>query len=70
MITKQLDLRTPLQKEKDERNKKIYEEYLSILQNPPEGATKWAIWRALGQKHGGLHPQGVRAVILKMEKNK
>lgn len=66
MSKKQIDLRTPLQKQKDERNEKIYQEYKYILENLPEGATKWAIWRAIGEKYG-LQAQGVRVILAKME---
>ncbi|CAM3252672.1 hypothetical protein [Empedobacter stercoris] len=66
MSEKQIDLRTPLQKQKDERNEKIYQEYKDILENLPEGATKWAIWRAIGEKYG-LQAQGVRVILAKME---
>ncbi|WP_288764190.1 hypothetical protein [uncultured Weeksella sp.] len=68
MSAKQLDLRTPLQREKDERNEKIYQEYKEILDNPPENSTKWAIWRAIGEKYG-LQAQGVRVIISKMEQH-
>lgn len=65
MSIKQLDLRTPLQKEKDKRNEMIYQEYIEILENPPENATKWAIWRAIGEKYG-LKAQGIRSILNKM----
>ena len=68
MSAKQLDLRTPLQREKDERNEKIYQEYKEILDKPPENSTKWAIWRAIGEKYG-LQAQGVRVIISKMEQH-
>ncbi|WP_068597026.1 hypothetical protein [Vaginella massiliensis] len=68
MTAKHLDLRTPLQREKDERNKKIHQEYKEILENPPENFTKWAIWRAIGEKYG-LQAQGVRVIISKMEQH-
>lgn len=64
MGTKELDLRTPLQKKKDERNEKIHQEYKKILENPPEKSTKWAIWRAIGAKYG-LKAQGVRVILSK-----
>ena len=64
MNAEQLDLRTPLQKEKDERNEKIFQEYKKILENPPEKFTKWAIWRAIGAKYG-LKAQGVRVILSK-----
>ena len=67
MSEKQIDLRTPLQKQKDERNEKIYQEYKDILKNLTEGATKWAIWRAIGEKYG-LQAQGIRVIIARMEK--
>ncbi len=66
MNAKELDLRTPLQKEKDVRNEKIYQDYQKILENLPEKATKWAIWRAIGEKYN-LQPQGIRQIILKFE---
>ena len=66
MNAKELDLRTPLQKEKAERNEKIFQEYTKILENPPKKATKWAIWRAIGEKYN-LQPQGIRQIILKFE---
>ena len=64
----EIDFRTPLQREKDERNQRIYEEYKAILKNPPENVTKWSIWRAIGEKYG-LKPQGIRQILLKMEDN-
>ena len=64
MNAKELDLRTPLQKEKAERNEKIFQEYTKILENPPKKATKWAIWRAIGEKYG-LKAQGVRVILSK-----
>lgn len=63
-----IDLRTPLQKQHAERNQKIYQEYLDILKNAPSDATKWSIWRAIGEKFG-LKPAGVRSIITKMETN-
>ena len=65
MSIQQLDLRTPLQKEKDKRNENIYQDYITILENPPQNATKWAIWRAIGEKYG-LKAQGVRSILNKM----
>ncbi|MGC4128549.1 MAG: hypothetical protein QM564_03100 [Bergeyella sp.] len=64
-----IDFRTPLQREKDERNQKIYAEYQEILNNLPESITKWSVWRALGEKYG-MKPQGIRGVLLKMESEK
>lgn len=66
MDTTELDLRTPLQKKKDERNEKIHQEYKKILENPPKKSTKWAIWRAIGAKYG-LKAQGVRVIISKKQ---
>lgn len=63
-----IDLRTPLQKQKAERNEKILSEYKKIVANPPEGATKWAIWRTIGERYG-LKAQGVRQILSKMEAN-
>lgn len=63
-----LDLRTPLQKERDERNKKIHLEYETILLNLPEKGTQWAVFRILGEKYG-MRPQGIRSVIEKKESN-
>ncbi|WP_027384900.1 hypothetical protein [Epilithonimonas caeni] len=65
MSITELDLRTPLQKQKDKRNEKIYQEYIKILENPPQNATKWAIWRAIGEKYG-LKAQGIRSILHKM----
>ena len=68
MRTEEIDLRTPLQKKRQKRNERIFKEYTGILNNPPQNATKWAIWRAIGDKYG-LKAQGVRTVINKMQKN-
>ena len=66
MEIEKIDLRTPLQKEKAERNKLIYTDYEAILTNLPENATKWAIWRTLGEKYG-MKAQGIRTIITKIE---
>jgi hypothetical protein len=50
--TVDLDLRTPLQKEKDLRNEKIVDDYRTIQLNLPKNATKWAIYRKLGETYG------------------
>lgn len=62
-----LDLRTPLQKERDDRNSKIISEYNEAVLSLPEDTSKWAICRALAQKHG-LKPQGIRAILKKHNK--
>jgi hypothetical protein len=64
----EIDFRTPLKRERDERDKKIYEKYMEIIsQGLPAEATKWALWRALGEIFG-LQPQGIRTILLRMEK--
>lgn len=66
MINEPVDLRTPLQKARDERNQQIYEEYLWIKEVIPADTPKWSVWRSIGEKFG-LKPQGIRSVIAKIE---
>lgn len=64
MNSKTFDLRTPLQKARDERNKKIMQEYLHMIKTLPKETTKWSIYRTLAPKFG-LQPQGIRTIIEK-----
>lgn len=69
MQTAKIDLRTPLQIERDERNEKIWKEYLELKATLPKNTTQWSIFRAIGKNYG-LEPQGVRGVIKKMTTEK
>lgn len=66
MENDKIDLRTPLQRKREERNKKICEDYFNIMNNLPDKATPWAIWRTLGERYG-MKAQGIRAIINKFE---
>jgi hypothetical protein len=56
-----VDLRTPLQRQRQEREIKIYARYKAIEQQLPE-ATKWAIYRIIAEEFE-MRPQGVRSAI-------
>ena len=60
------DLRTPKQRERDERNEKIYKEYQELIKALPKDTSKFSIWRVLAEKYD-LQPQGIRTVVMKME---
>lgn len=64
MNSKTFDLRAPLQKARDERNEKIMQEYLHMIETLPKNTTKWSIYRTLAPKFG-LQPQGIRTIIEK-----
>lgn len=66
MNNKQIDLRTPLQKKRDERNKEIFSQYTSYMSNLPDGAAQWSVFRVLAEQFG-MKPQGIRTVIKKMQ---
>lgn len=68
MNRKVFDLRTPNQRAKDERNKKIVEMYDSMVKVLPEDTSKWSMYRAIGEEFG-MQPQGIRMVIEKNLKN-
>jgi len=68
-MAKELDFRTPLQRENAKRNAQILKEYQEIIKNPPENFTKWGAWRAIGEKYG-LTPQGVRGILNKLQHSK
>lgn len=69
MTTSKIDLRTPLQKERDERNQKIFKEYVEMKEMLPKDTSKLSIWRVIAEKYN-MQPQGIRTIILKMEKQK
>lgn len=69
MTTSKIDLRTPLQKERDERNQKIFKEYIEMKEMLPKDTSKLSIWRVIAEKYN-MQPQGIRTIILKMEKQK
>ncbi len=66
MNNKQIDLRTPLQKKRDERNKEIYSQYTYYMNNLPDDTAQWTIFRILAEQFG-MKPQGIRTVIKKLE---
>lgn len=64
-----MDLRTPLQRRRAERNKLIYTQFLEMMQDSDNtGVTKWAVIRTVAELHG-LTAQGVRGIIVKLEKD-
>lgn len=69
MNSKKIDLRTPLQKERDERNQKIFKEYIEMKEMLPKDTSKLSIWRVIAEKYN-MQPQGIRTIIVKMEKEK
>lgn len=69
MTISKIDLRTPLQKERDERNQKIFKEYNEMKEMLPKDTSKLSIWRVIAEKYN-MQPQGIRTIILKMEKQK
>lgn len=68
MNNKQLDLRTPLQRQRDERNQDIYKIYIEYMNNLPKEASKWSVFRILAEQFG-MQPQGIRSIIKKMEQS-
>ena len=66
MSISKIDLRTPKQRERDERNEKIYKEYQELIKALPKDTSKFSIWRLLAEKYD-LQPQGIRTVVMKME---
>ncbi|MCU7559100.1 hypothetical protein N4T42_02130 [Riemerella anatipestifer] len=66
MNNEQIDLRTPLQRKRDERNKEIYKIYLEYMNNLPEGAGEWSVFRTIAERYE-MKPQGIRSVINKMK---
>ena len=66
MSISKIDLRTPKQRERDERNEKIYKEYQELIKALPKDTSKFSIWRVLAEKYD-LQPQGIRTVVMKME---
>lgn len=67
METKKIDLRTPKQREKDNRNIRIISVYKEIISNEEEegkASFKSAIYRGVGLEFG-LSASGVRMVLLK-----
>lgn len=69
MAISKIDLRTPLQKERDERNQKIFKEYVEMKEMLPKDTSKLSIWRVIAEKYN-MQPQGIRTIIVKMEKEK
>lgn len=68
MNNKRLDLRTPLQRQRDERNQDIYKIYIEYMNNLPKEASKWSVFRILAEQFG-MQPQGIRSIIKKMEQS-
>ena len=66
MSISKIDLRTPKQRERDERNEKIYKEYQELIKALPKDTSKFSIWRVLDEKYD-LQPQGIRTLVMKME---
>lgn len=66
MSNEQIDLRTPLQKKRDKRNKEIYSMYNAYMSNLPDGTGQWSVFRIIAEQFG-MKPQGIRTVIKKME---
>lgn len=64
MSNEQVDLRTPLQKKRDKRNKEIYQLYTDYVDSLPQGTAKWSIFRTIAEQYG-MKPQGIRSVIEK-----
>lgn len=69
MAISKIDLRTPLQKERDERNQKIFKEYNEMKEMLPKDTSKLSIWRVIAEKYN-MQPQGIRTIIVKMENQK
>lgn len=65
MSKKQIDLRTPLQRQRDERNREIYKMYNEYMNNLPEDTSHWAVLRTIAEQFD-MKPQGIRMVIKKM----
>lgn len=61
-----IDLRTPLQKKRDKRNKEIYQLYTDYVDSLPKETAKWSIFRKIAEQYG-MKPQGIRSVIEKMK---
>jgi hypothetical protein len=61
MMEEKIDFRTPLQKERDERDEKIYARYMEIRDRATK-TSQWAIWRVLSGEFG-MKPQGIRYAI-------
>lgn len=62
MNIEEIDLRTPLQKQRDERNLQIMNDYELMLESLPKETSKFSIWRVLGEKYN-LKPQGIRRIV-------
>lgn len=63
MKSEKYDLRTPLQRERDERNVKIIDEYRNIKREMPE-VTNWTAYRVLAETFG-MKTQGIRSIIIR-----
>jgi hypothetical protein len=64
----ELDFRTPLQRERDERDEKMFARFKEVRESMPDKSL-WLVWRAVGNEFG-LHPQGVRSAIERYERKK
>lgn len=69
MTIEQIDLRTPLQKQRDERNEEIFRMYKEMKRNLPNDASELSIYRIIGERFQ-LQAQGIRSVIKKMKLQK
>lgn len=69
MTLENIDLRTPLQRQRDERNKEIFRIYKKIKRKLPNDTPELSIYRIIGEQFK-LQAQGVRSVINKMKLQK
>ncbi|WP_372473326.1 hypothetical protein AB4865_10905 [Capnocytophaga sp. ARDL2] len=69
MTLENIDLRTPLQRQRDERNKEIFRIYKEIKRKLPNDTPELSIYRIIGEQFK-LQAQGVRSVINKMKLQK
>lgn len=69
MTLENIDLRTPLQRQRDERNKEIFRIYKEIKRKLPNDIPELSIYRIIGEQFK-LQAQGVRSVINKMKLQK
>lgn len=69
MTLENIDLRTPLQRQRDERNKEIFRIYKEIKRKLPNDTPELSIYKIIGEQFK-LQAQGVRSVINKMKLQK
>lgn len=60
-MKEKIDLRTPLQRKRDERDEKLYARYTEMKAKVPEGSA-WSMCRVLAGEFK-MRPQGVRNAL-------